>query len=403
MSRPMTFRPAGASTTALARTPVGRRALVRGAALLVPSLGGGAACASKAADRRKRRRGDGLRDRIHETVTAELPKGPGVTVLAARGSELLYGAGFGLADRAHRTRCARETVYDIASNTKQFTAAAVLKLEAQGRLGVDDRIGDLLPGLPPDKRPLTVHQLLTHTSGLPEFLPDRYGDDYAKLSRAQLVAATAHTRLHSRPGRTFRYSNLGYSLLAAIVEVRSGLSYERYLARHLLGPARLDRTGHVLPRWRTSDIAVEYDERGRPAGRPNTHPWAPDGPYWNLRGNGGLLSTAEDLFRWHLALRGDDVLPAAARRKLFARHVSEKGDEGPAYGYGWALGRGAGGHPVASHTGQSQIGGSYSEIARSVDGGAFACVATNFSTKKDGWELVDHGLARRLVDLIRTS
>ncbi|QDQ15406.1 serine hydrolase domain-containing protein [Streptomyces spectabilis] len=227
-------------STGAASGPTGRRALLRGAAAaaLVPALGGGLGCAS-------RQGGDHassgeLDEPIGDLLRRGLPGGVGATVLAARGSEVLSCQGFG----------------------------------------------------PPSHRPLTAHQLLSHTSGLPEFLPKRYGDDYAPLSRAELLKATATTELGSRPGETFHYSNLGYSLLAAVVEIRSGRPYEDYLAERLLSPAGLRRTGYVRPRWRTSAIAVEYEARGRPAGRPDRRPRAPDGPYWNLRGNGGLLSTA---------------------------------------------------------------------------------------------------------------
>ncbi|MEI5100853.1 serine hydrolase domain-containing protein [Streptomyces sp. PmtG] len=289
-------RPDASTARAFGRVPVERRALVRGAALLVPALAGGAACGSSRADTARRRSGDVLRRRVHALVSAALPKGASATVLAARGSDPVYGEGFGLADRARGIRCGRGTVYDIASNTKQFTAAAVLSLESEGLLHVRDRLGDLLPGLPADKRPLTVHQLLTHTSGLPEFLPERYGDDFAPLSRARMLRALSDTSLRSRPGREFHYSNLGYSLLAAVIEERSGLPYEECLAGRLFRPAGMSQTGCVRPRWRETDVAVEYDDAGAPAGRPHRRPWAPDGPYWNLRGNGGILSTATDLF-----------------------------------------------------------------------------------------------------------
>lgn len=379
--------------------PVGRRTVVRGAALVVPALAGATACGQKKKDRRS----DGeLHDRIHDVVTAELPQGPGVTVLAANESGIVYSESFGLADRARGIRCGRGTVYDIASNTKQFTAAAVLKLEMDGRVHVRDRLGDLLPGLPPHLRPLTVHQLLSHTSGLPEFLPDRYGDDYTPLTRADMLRALHHTELRSRPGRAFHYSNLGYSLLAAVIEERSRLPYEQFLADRLFRPAGLERTGYVRPRWTQRDIAVEYDEKGKPAGRPNEQPWAPDGPYWNLRGNGGMLSTATDLLRWHVALNGSEVLSADARRKMFTPHASaaEDSEDGLAYGYGWALEPGTGEHRIAWHTGQSQVGGSYSEIVRSVDGRALVVMSTNYSTRKGTWAIADRELARRIADLI---
>ncbi|WJV50994.1 serine hydrolase domain-containing protein [Streptomyces flavofungini] len=378
---------------------MGRRAVVRGAALLVPALAGVTACGPQKAEHRS---DSELHDRIHDVVTAELPKGPGVTVLAASGSGIVYSESFGFADRARGIRCGRGTVYDIASNTKQFTAAAVLKLESEGRVHVRDHLGDLLAGLPPHIRPLTVHQLLSHTSGLPEFLPDRYGDDYAPLSRAEMLQALNRTELRSRPGRAFHYSNLGYSLLTAVIEERSGLTYEQFLADRLFRPAGLEHTGYVRPRWARRDIAVEYDERGKPAGRPNDQPWAPDGPHWNLRGNGGMLSTATDLLRWHVALNGHEVLSADARRKMFTPHASatEDAEDGPAYGYGWALEPGTGEHRIAWHTGQSQVGGSYSEIVRSVDGRALVVMATNYSTRKGTWGIADLELARGIVDLV---
>lgn len=385
------------------RVPVGRRAVVRGAALVVPALAGATACGSKTSKKEKRHRSDGeLHDQIRGLVAAELPKGPGATVLAARGSGVVYCESFGFADRARGIRCGRGTVYDIASNTKQFTAAAVLKLEMDGRVHVRDHLGDLLPDLPRAIRPLTVHQLLTHTSGLPEFLPDRYGDDYTPLSRAEMLKALAHTELRSRPGRAFHYSNLGYSLLAAIIEERSGTTYERFLVDRLFRPADLEETGYVRPRRPESDTAVEYDEKGKPAGRPNEQPWAPDGPYWNLRGNGGMLSTATDLLRWHVALNGNEVLSADARRKMFTPHAfeDEASEDGLAYGYGWALETGTDGQRLAWHTGQSQVGGSYSEIVRSVDGEALVVVSTNYSTRKGKWAIGDLDLARKIVTLL---
>ncbi|MFD9882750.1 serine hydrolase domain-containing protein [Streptomyces alboflavus] len=391
--------PSMSTGAAYKRVPVGRRAVVRGAALLVPALAGATACGPKKSQHRS---DSELHDRIHELVTAELPEGPGVTVLAANESGVVYSEGFGFADRARGIRCGRDTVYDIASNTKQFTAAAVLKLETAGRLHVRDHLGDLLPGLPPNLRPLTVHQLLSHTSGLPEFLPDRYGDDYTPLPRAAMLRALSRTELRSRPGRAFHYSNLGYSLLAAIVEERSELPYEQFLADRLFHHAGLEKTGYVRPRWPRRSIAVEYDEQGKPAGRPNEQPWASDGPHWNLRGNGGMLSTATDLFHWHVALNGHEVLSADARRKMFTPHASatEGADDGPAYGYGWALEPGTGDRRVAWHTGQSQVGGSYSEIVRSVDGRALVVMATNYSTRKGTWAIADLELARGIVDLV---
>ena len=269
---------------------------------------------------------------VERFLDEALPEGPGITVATARGDELTHCAGRGLSDHAAKTPATCDTVYDVMSITKQFTAAAILKLEMTGKLHVGDPIGTYLGSVPDDKKDITLHQLLTHTAGLPQSL----GDDYDPLTRAQMLDQAMKAPLQSGPGEEFHYSNLGYSLLAAIVEKVSGQSYERFLAQHLFRPAGMTRTGYVLPDWKRAQIAVEYDRNGRPQGRPTDHPWAPDGPYWNLRGNGGMLTTARDMFRWHRVLTGGTVLSTAAKQKLFAPHVRVPEVDG-AYGYGWVV------------------------------------------------------------------
>jgi CubicO group peptidase (beta-lactamase class C family) len=156
------------------------------------------------------------------------------------------------------------------------------------------------------------------------------------------------SRLLSAPGRAYHYSNVGYSLLAVIVERASGVGYERFLRRHLFRPAGMWHTGYVLPHWGRRQVAVEYDRRGHPQGTPLQHPWAKGGPYWNLRGNGGIVSTARDMLRWDRALSGGKILSPAAKRELFAPRVPEQPGESSAYG--WNILRTRFG-PLAIHNG----------------------------------------------------
>ncbi|MFI6981034.1 serine hydrolase domain-containing protein [Embleya sp. NPDC050154] len=274
------------------------------------------------------------------------PSGAGGAIATARNGELVSCQGRGRANIEARVDAGCDTVFDIGSITKSFTAAAILKLETTGALRVTEPIGTYLGPVPADKRGITVHHLLTHTSGLPEGL----GDDYDPVSRDDMLARALAAPLDSAPGKTFGYSNVGYSLLAAILEKASGTSYSEFLTRNLFTPAGMTRTGYRLADPRRDDIAVEYDADGHAHGIPLDHPWAPDGPYWNLRGNGGLLSTARDMYRWYRALDGESILPAAAKAKMFSPHVPEGPDTPQSYGYGWSVLPSASG-PIATHDG----------------------------------------------------
>ncbi|HEY8581755.1 MAG TPA: serine hydrolase domain-containing protein [Capillimicrobium sp.] len=357
-----------------------------------------AACGDGRPDRPAGAASDPRDQRIARFLDATVPRGASGSVVVARDGEMVHCEGFGLADREARVAAGCDTVYDVGSITKQFTAAAILKLEMMGELEVTDRIGEHLGRVPRAKRRITLHQLLTHTSGLVEGL----GDDYERQTRASVLSAALDSRLHARPGAEYAYSNVGYSVLAAIVERASGMGYEQFLARHLFAPARMTQTGYVLPGWRPDRVAVEYGPAGRPQGRPFDHPWADDGPFWNLRGNGGLLSTARDMFRWHVALEGDEVLDRRAKRKLFEPHVLEEPGGRSSYGYGWVILRSPEGR-IAWHNGGN--GWSYGEVLRLPGKGAMVFWITNQTKdRRRGWSVrgfgpaLTEGLADRALD-----
>ena len=342
-------------------------------------------------------RGDPADPSVERFLDDTLPEAASGTLIAASDGELVHCRGFGMADRGAGFAATCDTVYDVMSMTKQFTAAAILKLEMMGKVRVTDRIGKYLGPVPADKRAITLHQLLTHTSGL----VDALGSDYERQTRAEMLARALGSRLQSSPGAEHHYSNVGYSVLAAIAEKVSGMGYEEFLAQHLFAPAGMTQTGYVLPRWKRDQVAVEYDPRGEPHGRPFEHPWADDGPYWNLRGNGGLLSTARDVFRWHLALQATEILDRRAKHKLFKPYVREEPDGDTYYGYGWVIQRTPDGE-VAWHNGGN--GWSYGELTRLLDEGVMVFWVTNrYEDKAAGWSLeqlgpeLTEGVARRVL------
>ncbi|MCF2529690.1 serine hydrolase domain-containing protein [Yinghuangia soli] len=320
---------------------------------------------------------------VSEFLAEKWPQGAGGTAAVARDGQLVACQGMGKADQAAGRAADCDTVYDIGSITKSFTAAAVLKLEMSGALKVTDPIAVHLGAVPADKRGITIHHLLTHTSGLPEGL----GDDYDPVSRDALVAEALAVPLEAAPGREFAYSNVGYSVLAAIVERVSGVPYDEYLARNLFRPAGMVRTGYALPDPGRGDVAVEYDAQGKPQGRPFDHPWAPDGrPHWYLRGNGGLLSTARDMYLWCRALEGESVLDAAAKAKMFTPHVPEGDGSTGSYGYGWTI-LPTGDGPVATHDGGNDW--SFARVLIRPGTRTMVFWATNAVVRKGAWNFED--------------
>jgi CubicO group peptidase (beta-lactamase class C family) len=266
-------------------------------------------------------------------------KGFSGAVLAARKDKILLAKGYGFADREKKTPVTKSTVYAIGSVTKQFTAAAIMKLEMQGKLNVDDYITKFFEDVPPDKAKITIHQLLTHSSGIP-FRAGRCGaeptiDDFVKV----ILSST----LEFEPGTNYRYSNSGYALLGAIVKAASGEPFEQYIYNKLFKPAGMRRTGAFLPKYSVDDIATGYRD-GQEWGFLFEKLWGyTELPVKNQRGEpcglpyGGILSTIDDLYKWHQALKGEKIFSKAIKRKIFAPHVREGEGAGSFYGYGWTI------------------------------------------------------------------
>lgn len=168
--------------------------------------------------------------------------------------------------------------------------------------------------IPQDKANITLHQLLTHSSGLIEYA---YEDDFAKTSREETISLALNSKLKHPPGTKYLYSDTGYGLLAVIVEIASGQSFQSYLTEYLFKPAKMNRTGFYNDsKWDFPTVAYGYNNErdyGSAAKRP--------GPYWGILGFGGVLTTVEDLCYWHHALENNLVLSSKSTEKLFTRHI----------------------------------------------------------------------------------
>jgi CubicO group peptidase (beta-lactamase class C family) len=274
---------------------------------------------------------------VADYVTRAVPFGWAGAVRVLRGDRIEASVGAGLADPVTGARIGPETVFDVASIAKQFTAAAILALQDDGRLRVTDSLGRFYPHATGPMRQVTLHQLLTHTAGLElDDLPEEPGVTRDSLERYVLAAPVPKAL-----GAPVAYSNVGYGLLAAVVERAAGMPFEHYLEQRLFARAGLRYTGMVRPDWRQATLAhgiVEGTDRGAPT---RARHWLPDGPSWAVRGSGGMLSTVEDLARWTRALAAGTLLSASALRAATTAHAplppNPLGITG--MGYGWLLGR----------------------------------------------------------------
>jgi CubicO group peptidase (beta-lactamase class C family) len=290
-------------------------------------------------------------------------------VLVAKGGAPLFAEGFGLADRERGLRWTPATVSCTGSITKQFTSAAILKFEEDKKLNVTDPITLYFKDVPADKAKITLHQLLSHSSGL----DDPQGiDDYDPVPLADYVRQVLAQPLLFAPGTGYTYANANFSLLGAIIEKLSGMSYEAFVRERLFLPSGMYETGYILPQWGDGRMAQGY-QAGKLWGTVLGHPMAADGPHWALRANGGIHSTAYDMLRWAQALLGGRVLSPESMKKLWAPHVSEGGNT--FYGYGWSIAKAPDGTKIITHNGGNGI--FFADFAIVPDAGLVVFLMTN--------------------------
>ncbi|MBD3349656.1 MAG: serine hydrolase [Candidatus Eisenbacteria bacterium] len=260
-------------------------------------------------------------------------------LLVAREGEPLVRKGYGLADDDEGRPNTPITVFPICSLTKQFTAAAILRLEMEGILSTEDPLTEFFDDVPEDKGEITLHHLLTHTAGI----AGSVGRDFEEIDRDEAVGRILEAPLLFDPGSRTSYSNAGYTLLAAVVELASGASYEEYMHDKLFEPAEMMHTGYSIPDWDEARLATLYDEETA-----NGTLLDRSYPYWNLIGNGGMMSTLHDMFLWYEALKGEEVLDASAKEKLWTPFLDD-------YAYGWDVFESPKG-TVVQHDGASMLG-----------------------------------------------
>lgn len=302
-----------------------------------------------------------LAEKVDKYLTRITPFGFSGALLVAKDGKVILNKGYGMAIRSKNVPNTSETVFSTGSITKQFTAAGIMKLEMMGKLKTENAITEYFADVPEDKKAITLHHLLTHTSGV----VDALGPDYVDAPRDETARKTLDAPLRFKPGEEFGYSNAGYSLLAAVIEKVSGQSYEEFMHENIFVPAGMKFTGYRIPEWDKKVVAHWYVGE-----KDNGTPLEKNYPQWHLLGNGGILSTTENMHKWHRALLDNEVLSAAVKKKMFTPFLNE-------YGYGWDIIQREMG-TLIQHDGGSMLGSS-AEMRRYIDAGVVTILFCNQS------------------------
>jgi CubicO group peptidase (beta-lactamase class C family) len=298
------------------------------------------------------------------------------TVLIARGDKVLLRKGYGMANYELDVPNTPDTVFRIGSTTKMFTAFGVLQLEEKGKLSVNDPAMKYVPELPAAWSAITIHQLLCHKSGIPDFINGKAYDNFADpLHVENGIKEYADKPLVNEPGAAFRYSNSGYVLLGRIIEKVSGKSYEDYITENILKPAgmlhtAMDHTRDLVPH-RASGYKWDGEEVIHAPFNEPDHPWSA----------GGLRSTVDDMYRFDRALKAGTLFSKAITDKAWSAYghwsapppFPYEAD----YGYGSMMGN-TFGHKYVGHGGW--VNGFVSDFTRYPDDDMVVIVQWNFET-----------------------
>jgi CubicO group peptidase (beta-lactamase class C family) len=259
---------------------------------------------------------------------------PGIAVLIAKDGKILYHKGYGYADMEHKIKVSPQTKFRIGSITKQFIASGIMKLQEEGKLSVNDKLSKYFPDFPRAGE-VTIHQLLTHTSGIHSFTNKAsfLNDVMKPVTNDSMLNYFRNDDYDFNPGERYQYNNSGYFMLGMIIEKVSSMNYGEYLKKVFFDPIGMTNTGVYSTRIHLANEALGYEKQGDNYKRALN---------WNMDwagGAGSLYSTTEDLYKWNEAVFNNKVLKPESMKAAFTPVVLNNGSMPPGikYGYGWGL------------------------------------------------------------------
>ncbi len=305
-----------------------------------------------------------IEDAIDEYITSDMRQSAfSGSILIAKGDNILISKGYGMADIESDLPNSAQTIFRLGSITKQFTAMAIMILQEEGKLDVQDPVCDYMINCPEVWQSVTIHHLLTHSSGIPNYTSFSDFDFEKKYTVNEIIDTFIDKPLHFLPGGGFRYSNSGYIVLGLIIEQFSeNNSYEDFLQENIFQPLNMTNTVYEQNDQTLDNRALGYvrmpDETLRDADYLDM-----SAPY----SAGALYSTVEDLNLWDRALYTETLVSENSLETMFTRHMAD-------YGYGWYSIK-ISNRNVKAHGGD--INGFSANIARFVDDDLVIIVLSN--------------------------
>ena len=285
-------------------------------------------------------------DRVDDYVRSEMAKHgiPGVALKIIREGKAIKTATYGLANLELKVPVKAETVFEIGSITKQFTAAGILLLVQDGKLSVDDRISRHLKDTPASWANITVRHLLTHTSGLNNYTGLDGFQLTKHLTQEQFIRAIGDLPMDFAPGESWKYCNTGFNLLGYIIENLSGKHYWDFMSDRIFQPVGMSSTTNRLPGLIITNRADGYEQTNHVHNNR-------DFDLTEIFAAGAIASTVGDLAKWNAALDGERLLNARTKEAMWTPTKLNSG-KATTYGFGWFIDR-LEGHKNIGHGGST--------------------------------------------------
>ncbi|MEM5567000.1 serine hydrolase [Psychroserpens sp. AS72] len=258
---------------------------------------------------------------------------PAMSILVAKDGKAIYSKAFGDANLELDIKAAPKHVFEIGSITKQFTAVAILMLEEQGKLSVNDEITKFIPDYPTQGKTITVHHLLNHTSGIKSYtnMPSFMELARTDMTPTELIDKFKNEPMEFDPGTQFNYNNSGYILLGQIIEVVSGQTYADFIQTHIF-----DKVGMTNSYYGSMINLIP----NRASGYSQTETGYRNADYLSLTlpyAAGSIMSTTDDLLKWQNAINANTLIKKSTLEKAINGSTLSTGEAIP-YGYGWLKG-----------------------------------------------------------------